>query len=152
MRINGVSVGEYGVNAATAGDFGVPVTLVTGDDLTIAQTQSLLGDAVVGATVKRAIATMTADSLRPEDACELIEAAAAEAVAAALEGRVTPFVIADARIDVEWNHQTLADLAEMDTLVERTGDRSVAWTATNGVALMHTWRSMVNRVLARLAL
>lgn len=152
VRINGVSVGEYGVNAATAGDFGVPVTLVTGDDITIAQTQSLLGEAVVGATVKRAIATMTADSMRPADACELIEAAAAEAVAAALEGRVTPFVITDARIDVEWNHQTLADLAEMDPHVERTGDRSVTWVAPNGVALMHTWRSMVARVLARMAL
>ena len=76
-------------------------------------------DVGVGTAVKRAIATMTADSLRPEDACELIEAAAAEAVAAALEGRVTPFVIADARINVEWNHQTLA---EMDTPVERAGD------------------------------
>lgn len=152
VRINGTSVGEYGVNAAVAGDFGVPVTLITGDDLTVAQTQSLLGTEVVGATVKRAIATMTAESMRPEDACELIEAAAGTAVAAALAGHVTPYAITDAQIEVEWNHQTLADLAEMDPTVTRTGERGVAWTAANGVALMHTWRAMVNRVLSRTAL
>ena len=34
----------------------------------------------------------------------------------------------------------------------RSWSRIVAWTTTNGVALMHVWRSMVNQVLLRLML
>jgi D-amino peptidase len=37
VRLNGRSTGEFGINAAIAGHFGVPVTLVTGDDKAVAQ-------------------------------------------------------------------------------------------------------------------
>lgn len=48
VRIDGRSVGEFGINAAVAGYFGVPVVLVTGDDRAVAQTVDLLGQQVVG--------------------------------------------------------------------------------------------------------
>lgn len=149
VRLDGVSVGEYGLNAAVAGDFGIPVTLVTGDDLTVAQVRDLLGAEIVGVEVKRGLATRTADSIHPDDACELIEAAAREAVGRA--GSVPPFRIANARVEVELNHPELADLAAMAPGVARTGEQTIAWTAENGVALMHVWRAMLNRVMTRFA-
>jgi len=48
VRFDGRSTGEFGINAAVAGHFGVPVTLVTGDDKAVAQTRDLLGERLVG--------------------------------------------------------------------------------------------------------
>jgi D-amino peptidase len=149
VRIDGVSVGEYGLNAAVAGDYGVPVTLVTGDDLVVAQVRELLGREVVGVEVKKALATTTADSIHPELAYELIEAAAKDAVG--LADRIQPYRIQNARIEAAFDKPALADLAALAPEVERIGDRSVAFTADNGVHLMYIWRAMLNRVLTRFA-
>lgn len=149
VRIDGVSVGEYGINAAVAGDFGVPVTLVTGDDVAIAQVRGLLGSEIVAVQVKTGLAVSTADNIHPELAYEMIESAARDAVGMA--DRVRPFRIQNARIEASFNHQTLADLAGLGPDIERVGERTVAFSATNGVALMTTWRSMLNRVMTRFA-
>ncbi len=55
VRFDGRSTGEFGINAAIAGHFGVPVTLVTGDEKAVAQTQELLGQQVLGVAVMQAI-------------------------------------------------------------------------------------------------
>jgi D-amino peptidase len=150
LRIDGVSVGEYGLNAAVAGDFDVPVTLVTGDNWVIAQVRALLGGNVVGVQVKQGLALETADNIHPELAYERIESAARDAVGIA--DRVRPFKIRDARIEVEWNHSTLADLAVLAPEVERIGEREVAYQAANGVEAMRLWRSMLARVMTRFVL
>ncbi|HUG16067.1 MAG TPA: M55 family metallopeptidase [Thermomicrobiales bacterium] len=150
VRVDGVSMGEYGLNAAVAGDFGVPVVMVTGDDLSIEQVRDLIGAGVVGVQVKTALATETADSIHPDLACELIEAAAREAVG--LRGSIQPFRVRDAFVEVDFDHQTLADLAGLGPDIQRIGERSVAFNAENGVQLMLTWRGMLSRVLTRFAL
>src|SRR5690242_6148498 len=43
VRIQGVSVPEAGFNAAIAGHFGVPVAMITGDDVIVKEAQALLG-------------------------------------------------------------------------------------------------------------
>ncbi|HEX2949227.1 MAG TPA: M55 family metallopeptidase, partial [Armatimonadota bacterium] len=42
LRLNGVSVGEIGMEAAIAGDFGVPLLLVTADSAGCAETEAIL--------------------------------------------------------------------------------------------------------------
>lgn len=42
VTLNGVEVGETGINAALAGHWGVPVALVTGDDKVASEAQALL--------------------------------------------------------------------------------------------------------------
>jgi D-amino peptidase len=71
VRLNGESVPEGVLNAAVAGHFGVPVIMVSGDDVAVAELQSVLGD-VEGAVVKRAIGFHAAESLMPQKAYELI--------------------------------------------------------------------------------
>lgn len=44
ILLNGVSVGEIGVEAALAGELGVPTVLVTGDSAGCAEARALLGD------------------------------------------------------------------------------------------------------------
>ena len=60
IRINGISVGEIGVEAAVAGDFGVPLAMITGDSAGIAEAQALV-PGVFGVAVK--------DSLGPLAGC-----------------------------------------------------------------------------------
>ena len=44
VRINGLSVGEYGLNGFLVSSFGVPILMLSGDDKTIEQARPLLGD------------------------------------------------------------------------------------------------------------
>jgi len=80
VRIDGVSTGEFGINALVAGHFGAPVTLVTGDDKAVAQVQALLGEQVVGVVVKEGYSTFSAIHLHPTKAQELIRQGAQAAV------------------------------------------------------------------------
>ena len=54
IRLNGMSVGEIGMEAAIAGDFGVPVHLVTGDAHGIAEARELLAG-IEGVIVKEGV-------------------------------------------------------------------------------------------------
>ena len=64
VRLNGVSVPEATINAALAGHHGVPVLLVTGDDVCIAETKAILPQ-VETVTVKWAIAGARPARSRP---------------------------------------------------------------------------------------
>lgn len=44
VRVNGLSVGEYGLNGYLVGSFGVPIILFTGDDKAVEQATPVLGD------------------------------------------------------------------------------------------------------------
>ena len=91
VRINGRSTGEFGINAAIAGAFGVPVTLVTGDEKAVAQTIDLLGDRCVGVVVKEGFSTTSALHLHPLKAQALIREGAIQAVKNAKKAK--PFVL-----------------------------------------------------------
>jgi D-amino peptidase len=82
LQINGRSVGEGGMNAALAAWYGVPVVLVTGDDVAVAEVQES-APAARGVVVKRAINTRAVE-LRPVlHARQDIQKAARAAVASA---------------------------------------------------------------------
>ena len=72
-------VGEIGLNARLAGHFGVPIALVSGDDLTVDEARSELPD-IEGVVVKRALGRYSARCLHPELARARIAEGAARAV------------------------------------------------------------------------
>jgi D-amino peptidase len=80
MYINDVEVGELGFNAYVAGYYGVPVIMVTGDDQTALEAESLI-TGIHCAVVKEAASRSAAKSLTPAKAAELIK----EKTASALE-------------------------------------------------------------------
>lgn len=80
LIVNGKSVGEGGMNAVLAAWYGVPVVMVTGDDVAVEQ-QKETAPGVRGVVVKRAINTRAVE-LRPVAAARLdIQTAARESVA-----------------------------------------------------------------------
>lgn len=86
--LNGVPVGEIGLWAALAGDFGVPIGLVTGDAAAVREAKSLLKH-VYTVAVKEATSRFAAKCLHPKVSQSLIREAAATAVKRAEE--FTPF-------------------------------------------------------------
>ena len=150
VRIDGRSVGEFGINAAVAGHFGVPVALVTGDDKAVAQTCELLGEQVVGVVVKEGYSTFAALHLHPRTAQALIRAGAEEAVRRARDMR--PWTLpAACRVELEFDHQARADQAAGVGTIERTGERTVAFSPADGLDFMRTFRAAIRAAAIRMS-
>lgn len=71
VRLNGIEMLEAGINAAIAGDFGVPVVMISGDDAVVEEARTVIGD-LEGAVVKWALGFHSARTIMPEAAYELI--------------------------------------------------------------------------------
>lgn len=97
VRINGIEMMEASINAAIAGDFGVPVVMISGDDATIEEARRIIGD-MEGAVVKWNYGFHSARTIMPEASYALI----GDRVKAAL-GRLddfTPYVM-DGPVELE---------------------------------------------------
>jgi D-amino peptidase len=133
VELNGVRVGESGINALAALHHRVPVALVTGDRQTAEESEKFMPEAE-RVVVKESITRFAAENLHPEEARRLIREGARAAVgkAASLS---PPAIDLPARLEV-W-FQT-ADLAEISTWikgVERTGRRAVAIEGDDPLAM-----------------
>jgi D-amino peptidase len=85
VRLNGVEMMEASINAAIAGDFGVPVVMISGDDAVVDEAHRIIGD-MEGAVVKWNYGFHSARTILPEASYSLI----GERVRAAL-GRLDDF-------------------------------------------------------------
>ena len=142
VRVAGVSLGEYGMNALMAGHFGVPVALVAGDDLAVAQTQALLGERVVGVVTKRGYSLSSAQHISPGEARDRIRAGAIEALGRPDE--LQPYVMPDgATVEIDLDHQTRVESCCYLPGVERVGDRTLAIQPANGYEFGKFWRAIL---------
>lgn len=88
VKLNGTAVPEAGFNAAIAGDFGVPVVFVSGDQAIGAEARRLLGPIEV-AVVKQAIGFHAAKMMSPLKAQQLIRAGVKRAIER--RGEIKPY-------------------------------------------------------------
>ncbi len=133
VRLNGVEVGEPGLNAAMAGHFGVPVVFVSGDAASVAELRSLIPK-VEAVAVKEAVGFTAARLMSPETAREKIALGVSTALARRKE--IPPVAIAKpVTLEVE-----LADVSQADNVallpgMSRAGGRVVRFEAPDmGVA------------------
>ena len=117
---NDLLTGEYGLNAALAGHFGVPVIMASGDQTACKQMSELLGE-LETAVVKQASGRFAAECLPPPVTQELIYAAAKRAVERLSEDDVPdPFVLdTPIRVTVEFFSSDMADRAAILPFTER---------------------------------
>jgi D-amino peptidase len=141
VSINGVTVGESGLNALVAQHFGVPVVLVTGDDVTADEAQAIL-PGVETVVVKRAVSRFAADSLHPEEARELIRAGARRALERASEIG-PPRIELPARVEITFRTADMADMATWIRGVERLEARRVAIVDDDPLRLYRTFVTVV---------
>lgn len=137
--LNDIEVGEIGLNAAMAGHYGVPVTLVTGDQAAVDEAQALLGPGVRTVAVKQATSRYAARCLLPEEAQRRIREAARLACAASEPWRLAPPI----RLVVAFRTSAHADVAELVPFSKRLDGRRLQFTADDYPTVYRALRAMV---------
>lgn len=127
LRLNGVSMPEAVWNAAIAGHFGVPVVMISGDDVIIEEARNLLGD-VEGAVVKQALGFHSAKTLTPAAGLEVIREKTRAALARIDD--FAPFEI-DSKpvVELSLKHYQPVELLAYLRGVERIGSHTIRYRA-----------------------
>ncbi|MEO5798985.1 MAG: M55 family metallopeptidase [Gemmatimonadales bacterium] len=93
FTVNGTKLNEVGINALIAGEMGVSVSLVSGDDALIDETRTILGKEFVGIVTKRAVGRSAAITYSPAKVRAMLHDGAAEAVRLERAGKIPPFTM-----------------------------------------------------------
>jgi len=131
ISLNGVTVPEAGINAAIAGQFGVPVIMISGDDRIVKEARDLLGN-IEGATVKYAAGFHSARTLLPGAGTTLIRDKATAAVKRIQDFK--PYKIKmPVQLDVSFKNYRPVEVLSYLPAVERISSHSVRFMARDMV-------------------
>ncbi|AXE23793.1 peptide ABC transporter substrate-binding protein [Streptomyces globosus] len=143
--LDGVRASEGLLNAHVVAEFGVPVVLVTGDDLTCADAAGYAPDALTVA-VKDHVSRYAAVCRTPARTAADIRAAAK--AAAALAVRRDPVSRGPHTVEMEFDAEHLAMAATVVPGVERTGERRAAYTSGTMYEGIRTFKAVTTVVSA----
>ena len=137
LHVNGIKIGELGLNALVAGHFDVPVVLITGDDAAARESKALLGD-VECAVVKYGIDRYSARCLHPSITREIIKKAASRAIQEIK--RFKPFKLQPPyEIEIEYANSAFATRATWIPGAKRTGPFTVSFIAPDFIVGVKTF-------------
>ena len=129
VKLNGTPVTEGAWNAAIAGELGVPVIMVAGDDATVEEVSSLVGD-VEGAVVKWALSFHSATTLQPEAAYDLIRDKASRAVKNIKKYK--PYKVKNpVTVEMGFKNYRPVEILSYLSLFERIGSHTIRFSAKN---------------------
>jgi len=133
MRVNGTELGEIGLEAAVAGEFGVPLAFVSSDSGGVRETRELLGSDVEAVEVKRAITATSGVCLPAARTGKLLCEAARRAVQKT--SQLPPVLFeAPATLEVAFRSPETATALGNVHFVERTGAVTIKVAGQNIVA------------------
>jgi D-amino peptidase len=127
IRINGVSFGETELSAATAGHYGVPVIMVSGDDVYVDHARKSLGD-VETVVTRKSFGMFSGRVITPQRSRKLL----AEAVARAISriGDFRPFVVENPlHVELELTNHVFAETLCYLKAIKRVDSHTVAFEA-----------------------
>jgi len=123
LALNGSAVTEAELNAAYAGDVGVPVVFASGDDAAVAEIRSRLGD-LETVTTKTTLGFHSAETLTPAASCERIFAGVAAALAH--RERRHPYVLSHpVTLDLTFKSYMPAEILSYLRAVERVDSHTI---------------------------
>jgi len=129
LRVNGTTIGEVGLNALLAGHYGVPITLVTGDNYVAMEAKELLGD-VETVVVKTGRDRYAAHCPHPTKVRELVREGAIRSLREI--HRFHPFDLGrPIRLEIDFTETIFAHWASYVPTAERIGPRTVGITLDN---------------------
>jgi D-amino peptidase len=133
VRLNGIEMTEGSMNAAMAGHFGVPVIMVSGDDVAVAENQVLIGN-IEGAVVKWAKGFHSAETLTPEAAYEVIRTRTASAISRI--GQFRPYVLgAPIELELSLKHYRPVEVLGYLPNVERINSHTIRYTGRDMIEI-----------------
>jgi len=141
VRVNGTPFGEVGLNAALAGAFGVPVSLVSGDRALATEVRELLGEQVETVVVKEPLGRYAARSVAPAIARRRIHDGAKRA----LSHHHAPFTVTlPVTVSVDFARSHMAEMAALVPGSRRTAGRTVEYSHDDYREAFKAWRAMYN--------
>jgi D-amino peptidase len=127
LRLNGTKIGESGLSAAIAGDFGVPVVLVSGDLHMVREAKGLI-KGVVGVPTKEGVGLYSCSTMTPQKACAAIRKGAREAMKRVKQ--VRPFVVKKpVAMEVSFTRAIMTQYCSHMPQVKRLDDKTVSYRA-----------------------
>jgi len=132
IYLNGLLVGEIGIEAALAGEQGIPLKFISGDDMGCHEAEDLVNN-IVSCPVKTSIGDDTAICLPPEATAKMLRKKAFEAVNAEID----PFFV-DAPYEIKIVYSDCRYLRIMKEIHPEifVDDRTVVM---KGDSLLKTW-------------
>jgi D-amino peptidase len=137
FTVNGKVLNEVGINALIAGESGVAVSLVSGDDVLIEETKPMLNNGFVAIVTKYAVGRSAAITYSPAKVRQMLQAGATEAVRRAKKGEFKPLVL-QKPYQVQFKlRRTFADsivtqVAELkEWKLDKVGDRTFTLTTSS---------------------
>jgi D-amino peptidase len=146
VQINGRSVGEGGMNTIYAASLGVPVVLVTGDQIAVGQILEVATGAQ-GVVVKRAMNNRTVELRPAAEVREEIRRAAEQAVRPAPKRPPRP--AGPFRIQIWYRDSSIPEAAEALPGIERPTPDSLAFTSNEMPAAYALYRVLYRHIDAR---
>jgi D-amino peptidase len=144
IKVNGIEVGESGLNAGVCGSFGVPVILVSGDDVLAGEVAETL-PGTNSVVVKRAHGRFAAECLPPESARQRIEDGVRSAVERLrVEGLPKPYRFDEpCRVELAFKDVHHADAARLIPVIRRVDARTVVIESDRYVDAFRTMRALI---------
>jgi D-amino peptidase len=129
LKLNGRDLPECALNAAIAGQYGVPTTMISGDDACVEEAREWLGliEAVI---TKRSLGLFAEAGVSPTLVQTQIRAAAERAVLASATTK--PFrVEGPLTVDIDLKSPIMAEVLTYLPLFERTGSHAIRFEAAD---------------------
>ncbi len=129
VRLNGQPMSESGINAIIAGNFGVPVVLVSGDEQAVGEVQKMIAN-VEGAVVKRSISFHAAAVMTPEASQALVRVKAKAAILRLKEFKSLP-ARGPFQLELTYKSYTPAEMMSYLPGTERTDAHTIRFRAAS---------------------
>ncbi|MDP6457955.1 MAG: M55 family metallopeptidase [Candidatus Bathyarchaeota archaeon] len=124
VYINGIELGEFGINAALAGHYGVPSIFISGDAAVATEAKALIPE-IKTAALKKGMGRYAAECIHPDKTGPIIRKMVSEALISYEE--IEPFRLeTPVKLQVELVSATSADAASILPYIERLDGRTVA--------------------------
>jgi len=129
VALNDKPMTEGAFNAAIAGHFGVPVVMMAGDDASIEEVRSLVGE-IEAAETKKSLGFHSANTLTPEASCDLIEKKVKSALSRLKDFK--PYLIGTpVSLEVGFKNYRPVEILSYLRGVERTDSHTIRYRCEN---------------------
>ena len=142
FSVNGRMLNEPGINAWIAGEFGVPLVMVAGDDVVVEESKQILGQDLMGVVVKTAVGSSAAITYSPKRVQQMLRDSTTVAVQRAMAGRYKPFTLSKPyQVEFTVRRGYPAEyITQIDSLMpqykfQKTGDRTYRMTTSSARAV-----------------
>jgi len=143
VKLNGVVVPEAGFNAAIAGEFGIPVVFLSGDQTIAEEAKHLLGP-IETAVVKEATGFYSATMIHPDESQRLIRAGVKRGIERRKE--LSPYRLSHpVKMEVAYKDIVTAEVISYLPGVERPRGNTIVFTGPDMIAVSK-FHSAVNYI------